>query len=109
MPLAALSSLAHLDLSNNSITGTFPTTLYRCCSLHYLDLSQNNIGGELPHDLGHGLEANLSTLVLSSNKLNGSGSIPTSLSRLRNLRCLHLDSNGLTGTIPAELGELRSL
>jgi len=46
-------------------------------------------------------------LVLSFNRFNGS--IPASLSRLRNLRCLQLDNNGLTGMIPTGVGELRSL
>ncbi|KAF8701327.1 hypothetical protein HU200_033656 [Digitaria exilis] len=72
-----LSSLVHLDLSNNIITGT---------SLQYLDLSNNAIGGELPDDIGRGLGMNLSTLALYGNEFNGS--IPASLSRLRNLRFL---------------------
>jgi len=46
-------------------------------------------------------------LVLSYNQFNGS--IPTSLSKLRNLRFLELEYNGLTGTIPTELGELSLL
>jgi Leucine-rich repeat (LRR) protein len=36
---SGLSGLTHLDLSNDNITGVFPTALYRCRSLQYLDLS----------------------------------------------------------------------
>ena len=52
--VCGLSALAHLDLADNSIIGTFQTTLYRCGSLRYLNLSYNNIGGELPLDITHG-------------------------------------------------------
>jgi kinase len=37
--VGSLFGLTHLDISNNYITDTFPTSLYRCGSLHYLDLS----------------------------------------------------------------------
>nr|CAB3482183.1 unnamed protein product [Digitaria exilis] len=79
-----LSGLIHLDLSNNTITG--------------------DIGGKLPGDIGHDLGMNLSTLNLYYNNFNGS--IPSSLSRLGNLRYLGLGSNNLTGAIPPELGKL---
>ncbi|CAO2164367.1 unnamed protein product [Urochloa humidicola] len=105
--VGGLSSLTHLDVSDNNIVGVFPTTLYRCSSLLYLDLSGNYIEGELPVDMGHDLGANLSTLNLGFNRFNGT--VPASLSRLWNLRYLGLDENRLTGTIPAELGYLTCL
>ncbi|CAO2189734.1 unnamed protein product [Urochloa humidicola] len=67
--VGGLSSLTHLDVSNNSITaGVFPTALYHCRSLRYINLSGNNIGGELPSDIEHRLGANLSTLDLGGNE-----------------------------------------
>ncbi|KAL6906168.1 hypothetical protein ACP4OV_003769 [Aristida adscensionis] len=99
-----LPSLTHLVLSNNSMIGAFPTTLYRCRSLRYLNLSLNFLGWELPADIGRRLGVNLTALILSGNRFNGT--IPTSLSSLRNLRDLFLDSNRLTGVIPPALGEL---
>jgi hypothetical protein len=76
--IGGLSNLTHLDLSWNNIAGPFPTALYRCGSLWYLNLSWNIIGGELPHDIGHGLAVNMSTLELGGNRFNGT--IPESLS-----------------------------
>ncbi|PVH38056.1 hypothetical protein PAHAL_5G164200 [Panicum hallii] len=102
-----LSALTHLDASNNSISGGFPTALYRCASLQYLNLSQNYLGGVLPADIGRGLGEHLTTLDLNGNEFNGT--IPASLSRLRNLQFLALNSNRFAGTIPVELGELTSL
>lgn len=105
--IGSLSSLTHLDISNNYIKGSFPTTLYSCTSLRYLNLSQNYLAGELPADIGSGLGEYLTSLILNGNEL--SGTIPASLSRLRNLQSLALDNNYLAGTVPAELGDLTSL
>ncbi|CAO2182933.1 unnamed protein product [Urochloa humidicola] len=102
-----LTGLTYLDVSGNNITGAFPTALYRCASLQYLDLSGNYLGGELPADIGHRMGANLTTLVLSNNRFNGT--IPASLSSLGNLQHLKLDNNSFVGTIPAELGKLTRL
>ncbi|CAO2187006.1 unnamed protein product [Urochloa humidicola] len=105
--IGGLSSLTHLDASDNLIAGVFPVALYHCHSLQYLSLAWNHIGGELPDDIGRGLRANLSTLDLGVNEFNGT--IPVSLSRLRNLRHLALEENRFIGSIPVELGELTSL
>ncbi|XP_022682700.1 receptor-like protein kinase 5 [Setaria italica] len=105
--VGGLTGLTYLDVSSNNITGVFPTALYRCSALQYLDLSWNHLGGELPADTGSRLGANLTTLVLSGNRFNGT--IPASLSSLRNLQNLKLDDNKLIGTVPAELGKLTRL
>jgi Leucine-rich repeat (LRR) protein len=103
-----LSGLTFLDVSSNNITGVFPTALYRCASLQYLNLSLTYLGGALPADIGRGgLGENLTTLDINGCKFNGT--IPASLSGLRNLQYLDVSGNGYTGTIPAELGELTSL
>jgi Leucine-rich repeat (LRR) protein len=103
----SVSNLIRLDVSYNMIIDVFPTALYRCRSLRYLDLSWNGMGGELPDDIGYDLGANLSKLNLEGNNFNGT--IPASLSMLRNLRYLGLDRNRFTGSVPVELGELTSL
>jgi Leucine-rich repeat (LRR) protein len=46
-------------------------------------------------------------LGLSRNLLTGT--IPTELGKLTNLRMLSLSGNQLTGTIPSELGKLNNL
>ena len=48
-----------------------------------------------------------SLLDLVNNGLTGT--IPSELGSLTNLRSLHLSANGLTGSIPAELGSLANL
>ncbi|RLN28078.1 Leucine-rich repeat receptor-like protein kinase PXL2 [Panicum miliaceum] len=105
--VGGLSSLTHLDVSNNYLVGGFSTALYRCASLRYLNVSQNYLSGELPADIGHGLGKNLTVLDINGNEFNGT--IPPSLSSLRSLRYLSMSSNHFAGTIPAELGELTNL
>ncbi|CAL4961478.1 unnamed protein product [Urochloa decumbens] len=102
-----LTGLTYLDVSGNNIAGAFPTALYRCAALQYLDLSGNYLGGELPTDIGFRLGANLTTLVLSNNRFNGT--IPVSISSLGSLQQLKLDNNSFTGAIPTELGNLTRL
>ncbi|WCJ20137.1 Leucine-rich repeat protein kinase family protein [Euphorbia peplus] len=43
-PLSILS----IDLSNNSLKGTFPTDLLSCAQIHALDLSLNALTGDVP-------------------------------------------------------------
>ncbi|CAO2187007.1 unnamed protein product [Urochloa humidicola] len=107
--VSSLSCLTHLDGSTSPTTTSAArfqwrsSAAARSCTSTF---SHNYIGGELPDDIGHGLGSNLSTLDLGVNDFNGS--VPVSLSVLRNLQYA-LDSNSLTGAIPSELGELSNL
>ncbi|CAO1945935.1 unnamed protein product [Urochloa humidicola] len=103
-----LSGLTYLDVSSNNVTGAFPTALYRCAALQYLNLSGNYLGGELPADIGFRLGANLTTLVLSNNRFNGT--IPASLGALTRLQTLWLANNPFdTGELPASFKNLTSM
>ena len=66
---------------------------------------------DAPLGLWHGVttdrSGNLTGLHLDFNGLTGS--IPPELGDLANLAGLHLDFNGLTGSIPPELGDLANL
>lgn len=94
-----------LDLNNNNLTGTIPSSIENLSGLTLLSLSSNNIGGEIPTSIGN--LNNLSALSLSDNKL--SGAIPASVGNLSSLTNLSLSANQLTGNIPAEMGNLQNL
>ncbi len=62
--------------------------------------------GDYSHSVGC-TNNNITSLTLSNNKLTGS--IPAELGELKALINLRLNNNQLTGSIPAELGELKAL
>ncbi|KAJ3104037.1 hypothetical protein HDU97_009584 [Phlyctochytrium planicorne] len=68
-------------------------------------LNNNSISGELPSWLGNFVE--LKGLFLALNQFNGS--MPESLSKLRNLEGLSLLGNNLSGELPPWLGNLTKL
>lgn len=70
-----------------------------------LNLSNNQLAGTIPSSLGN-LTA-LTNLQLSGNQL--SGSIPSTIGTLINLTVLRLDNNGLTGTVPSSIGNMSIL
>ncbi|ERN10493.1 LRR receptor-like serine/threonine-protein kinase GSO1 [Amborella trichopoda] len=97
-----LPSLWYLNLSVNSLSGRIPSSIGNLKNIGILDLSFNKYSGEIPPSMVSGM-ANLATLRLSNNKLNGSFLPPGQPSNLLGLESLHLDNNMLTGTIPNEL------
>ncbi|CAO2183862.1 unnamed protein product [Urochloa humidicola] len=108
LPAAPLpSSLRHLNLRSNRLSGPVPGELLSGSpALQSLVLYGNELAGPLPEELG-GL-AFLQILDLSSNALNGS--LPASILKCRRLRALALARNNLTGPLPAGFGaELAAL
>jgi Leucine-rich repeat (LRR) protein len=94
-----------LELSDNNLTGTIPSSIENLSGLTLLSLARNSIGGEIPSSISN--LNNLSTLSLATNKL--SGAIPSSIGLLSNLSYLNFGANQLTGNIPVEIGNLSSL
>ena len=112
-----------IDLSNNLLAGSIPTSLFRLRSLQELDLQGNRIrisfeGFEKATSLeilflsdtdldsisGIGAGTALTALHLTDNDLTGT--IPAELFNLSNLKVLFLNYNRFSGRIPAEIGQL---
>ncbi|KAL2608686.1 hypothetical protein R1flu_027259 [Riccia fluitans] len=115
-----LLQLSELDVSNNSLSGSLPSTLKISAGLRALNLSRNSLEGLIPIDVQSQLPGNISSQVvtepavilesldLSYNKLWGE--IPESfVGALPGLQVLDLSGNNLTGYIPSEFGQLSNL
>ena len=104
--LNELTMLTRLWLHNNSLAGEIPdlSGLTNLESL-WLSGSSMDLSGDISR-LGLGSKTRLDTVSLWGNSLTGS--IPD-LSRLHSLVRLKLQSNSLSGGVPASLGNLGSL
>ncbi|KAJ1268643.1 hypothetical protein BS78_07G150300 [Paspalum vaginatum] len=91
----ALHNLTTVSLSNNSISGVIPASLFSLPSLETLDLSENNFTGNFL--LHPNISSNLRKIDLSNNKLQGP--IPNLLSELVGIYWLDLSSNNFSGTV----------
>jgi hypothetical protein len=95
-----------LDLNNNSLNGTLPSSIGNF-SLYFgaLHLSSNKLYGSIPAELGN-LKATYGLLIdLSYNQL--SGSIPSNIGSIQFLSIglwIYLNNNELTGAIPSTFG-----
>ncbi|GMI79559.1 receptor like protein 43 [Hibiscus trionum] len=122
--LGALSFLASLDIRHNSFHGSLPTELTSLHRLKYLNfgkissvignltsaveinLTYNNFKGHLPSWTFDNL-SKLQLLHLRENRI--SGTIPSSISKCKELWFLSLNKNSLEGSIPIEIGNLTML
>ncbi|XP_058751868.1 receptor-like protein kinase [Vicia villosa] len=92
------TTLRRVILKQNKFNGPLPE-FERNTNLLYMEISNNEINGSIPSSLGNC--TNLTDLMLSMNKL--SGSIPPELGSLVNLRTLNLAHNDLEGPLPFQL------
>lgn len=98
-----LTNLEVLWLTQTGLVGEIPDSLGRLSRLTDLDLAFNSLVGSIPSSLTQ--LAALVQLELYNNSLTGE--LPSSgWSNMTSLRRLDASTNGLTGTIPAELCEL---
>ncbi|WVZ95238.1 hypothetical protein U9M48_041029 [Paspalum notatum var. saurae] len=103
--LANLTSIARLDLGNNSFIGPIPHSLANSSSLTVLNLIMNRLSGIIPPSL-FSASSQLVFVDLTMNLF--SGRIPD-FQRMPMLRILRLADNFLSGNIPASLGNISSL
>ncbi|KAK8512161.1 hypothetical protein V6N13_097172 [Hibiscus sabdariffa] len=102
-----LSNLVSIDLQNNTLSGTIPTTLFGIPSLQKIFLSRNRFNGSLG-DLHGKTTFMLDTLDLSSNKLQGE--FPMSVFELQGLKILTMSWNNFSGFIQwTDIQKLRNL
>lgn len=94
--LGGLTDLEELGLQNNSFVGSIPSHLGLATNLQLFYLANNQFSGTIPSELDN--LSNLWALILQSNFLQGS--LPD-LSSLSKVQYLLLGSNKLTGTVPA--------
>ncbi|KAF7846855.1 hypothetical protein BT93_L3662 [Corymbia citriodora subsp. variegata] len=97
--IANLLSLYELSMDANMLTGNIPMSIGRLSNLQFLSLGQNKLTGRMPSTIGN--ITGLTSLYLDDNSLEGS--IPSSLGDCNSLLYLHLCHNRFTGTIPRHM------
>ncbi|KAF9608542.1 hypothetical protein IFM89_009908 [Coptis chinensis] len=103
--ISNFSSLQILLLSGNQFSGPIPPSIGELHQLLKLDLSRNTLSYEIPAEIGNC--SHLAYLDLSQNNL--SGAIPSEVSNIRILNYLNLSRNHLNHTIPKSIGFMKSL
>ncbi len=91
-----------IDLYNNNLVGTVPTSLGELTKLRILKLMNNDLSGVFP-DIWTNLTA-LEFIDLSNN--NFTGSMPTSLGSLIKLNTLYIENNNMDGPLLPEIADL---
>ena len=104
-PLLSVLFLIYWSCEDEQGTITLWGTDYSIENTTELDLGGQGLTGSIPSEIGK--LTNLRHLYLYNNQLTGS--IPSEIGKLTNLRHLYLDNNQLTGPIPSEIGNLKNL
>ncbi|KAA3629119.1 MAG: T9SS C-terminal target domain-containing protein, partial [Bacteroidetes bacterium] len=103
--IGTLENLVFLDVSDNSLIGSIPESIWNLPDLADIWLDHNGLTGSILNDLG--ALQNLKSIDLSFNDLEGD--IPESLWELPNLEFIILKENEFTGIIPSSVGSLTNL
>ncbi|KAL8228729.1 hypothetical protein R6Q57_013629 [Mikania cordata] len=98
-----IKSLKSVTLYNTRLTGFLPKDWNP--KLTYIDFSKNKLKGTIPTSIT--LLKNLEILNISLNNLNGV--LPNSLGGLLSLKMLSLSSNSISGPIPASVSAIPGL
>jgi Leucine-rich repeat (LRR) protein len=102
-----LVNLISIDLGDNLLNGSFPSSLFRLQSLKILFLYYNKFDGKL-EEIPNASLSLLEMVDLSGN--NFEGPIPVSMFKLKRLRLLLLSKNKFDGAIQLDvIGKLQNL
>ncbi|CAO2206788.1 unnamed protein product [Urochloa humidicola] len=94
-----LTALRRLSLRHNGISGEVPADVANCGELRVLSLRNNRLAGAVP-----GVLFSLPSLRHADLALNRlAGGVSQEFNRLKQLDTLFLESNGLSGELPAGL------
>jgi len=96
-------NLTSLRLGKNAFTGRIPDFVGELEHLTEVQLNENNLEGSIPVFKSKVLEE----IFFHSNQFTGT--IPSELATLHNLKRLILHHNSLQGAIPSELSNLKSM
>lgn len=103
-PVGTMERLEALDLRACGLTGTIPN-LATMTSLASIDLAENSLGGSIMSEIG--MLRSLTEFIAHSNQLTGQ--IPTEIGSLTNLVIFDIRENTMTGGLPSEIGNLVDL
>ncbi|KAL5732052.1 hypothetical protein ACHQM5_004711 [Ranunculus cassubicifolius] len=103
--IAKFSGLQTLLVSGNRFTGEIPREIGQLKHLLKLDMSRNNFTGVIPPEIGNCIL--LAYLDLSQNQL--SGPIPIEIAQIHILNYFNVSSNHLQKSLPKEIGAMKSL
>ena len=109
-----------LDISNNSLTGELPTTVFKNARMTTVNLSNNKLSGSIKGSFVTGFDS-IGRIYLNNNRLTGiiptqmaeldyidlsgndlHGSIPLNVLTSTSIESLNLAGNRLSGTLPSE-------
>ncbi|KAM4093813.1 hypothetical protein ACB094_06G147200 [Castanea mollissima] len=99
--LGNLTQLFKIDLHDNRFEGTIPPSLVNCQNLQILYISQNNLNGSIPQQL-IGTSSSPLDINLSHNSLTGN--LPFEVGNLKSIYKLDISNNNLSGEIPISIG-----
>eukprot|EP00253_Pinus_taeda_P029703 PITA_29703 len=104
--LANCSTLQHIELSYNRLTGRLPSSIgLLSTKMDFISLANNELTGEIPPHVGN--LTSLTLLALDGNYFTGA--IPSSLIMLEKLERLYMGGNNLQANIPIAIGQLKKL
>uniref|UniRef100_A0A453DWZ8 Protein kinase domain-containing protein n=1 Tax=Aegilops tauschii subsp. strangulata TaxID=200361 RepID=A0A453DWZ8_AEGTS len=110
--LGKMGALQYLNLADNKLEANdnkgweFITSLANCSQLQKLILSNNSFGGQLPGSIVN-LSTTLQQLYLDDTRI--SGSIPADIGNLVGLNVVLIANTSISGVIPDSIGKLENL